>query len=155
MSPLLLSGARTDFRELNKMDSKITSIPPIKLSDLRFKEIPPGEVSIVYRAIGIDEQMFTTRITKNYLLAEFPITSSIWRSVMGDSGHYEKPRNPLDEPYCPVLGIGRTAVDEFILRASNIMGLRFALPTIAQWLHACKSGNSCYIHTLMYISVMK
>ena len=69
----------------------------------------------------------------SYYIGKYEVTQAEWGSVMGS--------NPGDCPTCPVVRVSWNEVQEFIERLNAQSGLRYRLPTEAEWEFAARGGN--------------
>lgn len=73
-------------------------------------------------------------LTNDYLIGEAPVTQELWRVVMHD--------NPsrFIEDYSPVDSVSWLDCQTFITCLNSIMGMKFRLPTEAEWEFAARGG---------------
>ena len=71
-----------------------------------------------------------------YFIAATPVTQEQWEAVMGNN-----PSDCKDKSTYPVAPVNWNEGQEFVLRLSYITGIRFSLPTEAQWEYAARGGK--------------
>ena len=91
---------------------------------------------------GNDETQHPVTLQKGFWMGETEVTQGLWRHVMGGNPS----RNKAGDDY-PVENMTWNDCQDFVrkLNARNDVrptGLRFALPTEAQWEYACRAGTS-------------
>ena len=79
----------------------------------------------------------TVILTRGYWLGEAPVTQGQWQAVMGKNpSHFQGPAE------LPVESVTWPECVEFAGRLNDLVpGLGAALPTEAQWEHACRAGS--------------
>lgn len=72
----------------------------------------------------------------DYYIGETEVTNELWTAIMG--------RNPsiyFSNPKQPVNNVTWYDCQKFVNRLSSLTGIRFTLPTEAQWEYAARGGN--------------
>jgi formylglycine-generating enzyme required for sulfatase activity len=90
--------------------------------------IPPGS----FLRDGAPGQR--TVISRGYYLMESEVTQGMWRAVMGSQPSYFKDCGPT----CPVEQVSWEDAVAFAERVSSKEGVRYRLPTEAEWEHAAR-----------------
>jgi len=101
--------------------------------NIKFVLIPPG----VFPRLRSQAQ-----ITKAFYFGVYEVTQAQWEAVMGENPSFFKDRE--DSPNRPVERVTWTEVTEVFLPAIQKLappGMRFRLPTEAEWEHACRAGT--------------
>lgn len=71
----------------------------------------------------------------DYWIGETPVTQRLWKAVMKNNPSF------FNDQDCPVESITWEDCDEFIKRLNKITGLKFRLPTEAEWEYAARGGK--------------
>ena len=76
------------------------------------------------------------RITKPFYLGKFLVTQEQWEAVMGSNpSHFKGPKNPVEEVHWE-------DCRKFLGKLNaKVWGVKFRLPTEAQWEYACRAGS--------------
>lgn len=74
-------------------------------------------------------------LTKDFYLGKYEVTQALWQAVMGENTSWFKGDN------LPAGPVGWDDCQEFISMLNNLTGLRFRLPTEAEWEYAARGGN--------------
>ncbi len=115
---------------------------------------PPGEFLMGSPASEIerqdDEEQVRVRITKGYWLARTEVTQEQWESVMGTNVEQQKAKgNSYGEvhgkgPKHPMYFVSWEDAQAYVGKLNGRSGLpagwKWALPSEAQWEHACRAG---------------
>jgi len=78
-------------------------------------------------------------ITQPYLLGKDEVTQAQWRAVMGNNP------SKSNQPDNPVVRVSWEDIQTFLLKLNQNhekQGLKFRLPTEAQWEYACRAGST-------------
>ncbi len=83
-----------------------------------------------------DSEKPTHRVTlSDYYIGKYEVTQEQWQAVMGSNPSYYK------ESRKPVAKVSWIDCQEFVRKLQTLTGLKFALPTEAQWEYAARGGN--------------
>ena len=93
---------------------------------------PPDEEERIY-----NETQHRVVLTKGFWLGQYEVTQAQWRSVMGNNpSGYKGDRRPVES-------VSWDDCRKFIAKCNAAArGVRFALPTEAQWEYACRAGTT-------------
>lgn len=85
-----------------------------------------------------DERQHKVCLTKPYLLGKYEVTQGQWEAIMGNNpSHFEKCGSR-----CPVESISWEDIQIFIKKLDKKSGLKFRLPTEAEWEYAARGGTT-------------
>ncbi len=84
------------------------------------------------------------RITRPFYLGKYEVTQAQWEALMGGN-----PSDFTDDPSHPVGQVSWDEVQQFLAKlneAGKAQGMKFGLPTEAQWEYACRAGTTTFRH---------
>ena len=102
----------------------------------RLVSVPDGSFRMGSRAGDPAENPVHTVRINEFQLGETEVTQKQWQLVMGSAPSYFK---ACDD--CPVDSVSWNDVQKFIKKLNQQTGLRFRLPTEAEWEYACRSAG--------------
>jgi len=98
-----------------------------------------------------DETQHKVRLTKGFWMLETPVTQGLWTAVTGDNpswfcatGGGSSEVQGMDTTNFPVEEVGWNDCQKFIEKLNQFApeGMKFSLPTEAQWEYACRAGTT-------------
>lgn len=75
-------------------------------------------------------------LTKDYYIGKFEVTQALWKAVMGNN-----PSSFTGDDSRPVENIYWDEAQQFISKLNQMTGMKFRLPTEAEWEYAARGGN--------------
>lgn len=85
---------------------------------------------------ALDDERPTHSVTlSDYYIGQTEVTQALWKAVMGSNPSYNTGDN------LPVEEVSWEDSQTFIQKLNSLTGLRFALPTEAQWEYAARGGK--------------
>ena len=84
------------------------------------------------------------RITRPFYLGKYEVMQAQWEALMGSN-----PSRFTDDASHPVEQVSWDDVQPFLAKLNesrNSQGMKFALPTEAQWEYACRAGTTAFWH---------
>ncbi|MDX2284374.1 MAG: formylglycine-generating enzyme family protein [Bacteroidia bacterium] len=101
------------------------------------KAIPGGTFEMGSTELTSDEQPVHSVTVGDFWMGKYEVTQAQWRAVLG----YPPPSDNADCDDCPVEEVSWDGVQVFITRLNALTGLRYRLPTEAEWEYAAGGGN--------------
>ncbi len=80
-------------------------------------------------------------ISRGFWMGKYEVTQGEWKAVMGQSDSWFE-----GEDDYPIEWISWNRAKDFIKRLNEKTGLRFRLPTEAEWEYACRAGTTTPFH---------
>ncbi len=131
---LILSGDTSSFT-VNGVSFNMIKIPAGEF----MMGSPPSETGRKN-----DETLHRVRISKDYRLGETEVTQGLWKTVMGNKPSHSSSCG--DD--CPVERVSWDDCQDFIRRLNGMVsGVRFRLPTEAEWEYAARAGTTTPFNT--------
>ncbi len=129
-----------------KADVKILTLPGGE--EMCFRWCPPGTFMmgspVSENGRNPDERQHRVSLTSGFWIGSCPVTKRQWKSVMGgvfsvkcSTGEYR-----FADEENPAEAVSWNDCRKFLRKISNMTGLKFSLPTEAQWEYACRAGTS-------------
>jgi len=135
------------FRRFDVTADEEIKLPTRTVADaatgMTFVELPAGRFTMGSsqdeKDRQPDESLHDVEITRPFLLSRFETTQQEWRAVMGTNpSHFSE-----CGPRCPVENVTFVDVQQFIAKLNERAGgLRYRLPTEAEWEYACRAGTT-------------
>jgi len=106
---------------------------------MEFVLIPAGSFLMGDEYGKSDEKpMHKVTITQPFYMGKYEVTQEQWQAIMGNNpSHFKGPRNPVENVSWEDCQVFLKKLNEKVRRA----GLKFSLPTEAQWEYACRAGT--------------
>ena len=104
-------------------------------TDYSFRKVKAGTFLMGDCCNAISQITHEVTLTNDYYLSTVPITQKLWIFVMGYNNSINK------GTYLPVENVSWYECHNFIEKLTKITGLRFRLPTEAEWEFAAKGGH--------------
>ena len=102
------------------------------IAGMDFCRIPAGTF-----LMGEQGKQQQVTLTKDFYMARYPVTQTLWQAIMGNNPSHFKGEN------YPVERVSWGDAQEFITKLNERIGEnRYRLPTEAEWEYACRSGSS-------------
>ena len=94
-----------------------------------------GFFSGLFSMLEDDRPLHNVVLTRDYYMGRSQVTQSLWKAVMGSNPSYFKGDDR------PVESVSWNDCQEFISKLNEITGMKFRLPTEAEWEFAARGGN--------------
>lgn len=151
---------------MRTINDNTLSIPTFSVDDIKDDSIALEDKSTIERLVknmkfienGIylaniyDVKSFNGAIIKrakpsaieinSFYISKYPITQKEWVSIMG----YDPSKYTVQDENLPVFNVEYESCLRFIAKLNRITGLRFDLPTSAQWDYAAHGGRTNNFH---------
>jgi formylglycine-generating enzyme required for sulfatase activity len=88
-----------------------------------------------------DEAQHHVKLTKPFYMGKFEVTQLQYREIMGDNP------SKFGGDYQPVDNVNWYEAMRFLKKLSDKTGLKFRLPTEAEWEYACRAGTTTAFNT--------
>jgi formylglycine-generating enzyme required for sulfatase activity len=116
------------------IQARAASVPDIKTAFVKGGCFQMGDL---YGDGGYDEKPVHEVCVDNFSLGIFEVTEAQWQEVMGSDIQLKYLRGPS----YPATGVSWNDAREFIIRLNRLSGLKYRLPTEAEWEYAARSGG--------------
>ncbi len=83
-----------------------------------------------------DDESVHTVTLNDFYIGRYEVTQRLWKQVMGNNPSYFK-----DCDDCPVEQVSWNDIQEFLAKLNRQTGLRYRLPTEAEWEYAARGGG--------------
>ncbi len=140
---LLLTGCASGIQVQIKSPNPDDGFPPSytdKYTGIEFILLPSGSFTMgspdTEKGRDGDEGPTHTVTLDSFYISKYEITQAQWEKVVGNNPSHFK-----GYPGLPVENISWDNVQEFLKRLNKKTGLKYCLPTEAQWEYACRSGT--------------
>ncbi|MBC8427179.1 MAG: formylglycine-generating enzyme family protein [Deltaproteobacteria bacterium] len=142
LSPIEGRGSQTEPLPVQKKVKSFT----VKGVSFKMIRIPAGEFMMgsppneKWRKSS--EAQHRVTISRSFYMGETEVTQGLWRAVMGNNPSYFK--NCGEN--CPVEKVDWNNCQEFIRKLNQKTGMKFRLPTEAEWEYAARAGTTTTIY---------
>jgi formylglycine-generating enzyme required for sulfatase activity len=106
---------------------------------LKMRLIPPGDFIMGSIRKSYFDEPHPVRITRPFYLGKFEVTQAQWEAVMRDNpSKFKGPLNPVET-------VSWNDIQPFLANSNTGFvpeGMKFKLPTEAQWEYACRAGTT-------------
>jgi formylglycine-generating enzyme required for sulfatase activity len=135
------------FRRFDVSADEIVHTPLASVTDgwtgMTLVELPPGRFTMGSAQAeigrGDDEALHDVEITRPFLIGHHEVTQQEWKTVTGTSPS----RFGTCGPRCPVENVTFDDVQRFLAKLNaRADGLRYRLPTEAEWEYACRARTT-------------
>jgi formylglycine-generating enzyme required for sulfatase activity len=144
--------ARASYSRFRRFDATATETLPTgtsrwitdPVSGMVLVELAPGQFPMGSPASeegrAADEAVRDVTISSPFYMGRYEVTAREWEAIMGSSST----RMSDCGPRCPVQNVTFEDVQRFLARlnARSAPGVRFRLPTEAEWEYACRAGTA-------------
>ena len=148
--PIVATGTQGQSQQFGTLGTSHTSgerkVVRVGSQKIALRWCPPGTFTMGSPASEkgryYDETQHRVTLTRGFWMGETEVTQGLWKEVMRSNPSYNKSGDDY-----PVEQVSWNDCQEFIekLNARSDVkptGLRFGLPTEAQWEHACRAGTT-------------
>jgi len=137
---------RIQGQESDRQIAKVLGTAKTNSVGMQFAAIPAGEFTMGSPASEAgrsnDETQHHVRISKPFLMATTMVTQGQWQKVMGNN-----PSNFKGDDNLPVETVTWDDAVDFCKKLSEKEGLKYRLPTEAEWEYACRAGTTTEYNT--------
>lgn len=137
------------FRRFDVTSNEDVQLPRLTITDgltgMAMVEVLPGRFTMGSAKAGgnDDEAIHDVELTRTFLLGQHEVTQQEWREVMGTSPSQFGTCGPT----CPVENVSFVDVQQFVAKLNAKArgqkdGLRYRLPTEAEWEYACRADTT-------------
>ena len=132
------------MRHFQQFNTEYLPDQSFKINDVEFKmvgvqggSLDMGATLEQVRLADIDEQPCHNVAVSSFRIGQTEVTQALWKAVMGKNNNPSRFQGD-DEP---VENVSWNDCQEFIKKLNSITGLKFRLPTEAEWEYAARGGN--------------
>ena len=142
-SPTETEHGRTSGRKnIRPIKSDMALARGIKLNDAVKLEVVPIPAGFFLMGDDANGPVHKVMITKPFWMGKYEVSQEQWQAVMGNNpSHFKFPKNPVENVSWEDVKIFLGKLNGKFDRS----GLKFSLPTEAQWEYACRAGNQTHL----------
>lgn len=117
----------------------VTAAPEVKLALVRCEPgtFQMGSLDKKTGARSDEMPQHTVTLSKGFWIGQCEVTQKQWEAVMGINPSYNKKGGDY-----PVEQVSWNDCQAFVAKLSEMTGVRFRLPTEAEWEYACRAGTT-------------
>ena len=131
-------GKGTPLQSLTGQDDKVVSVGAVSFEMVYVEggTFRMGATEEQGDDVWDDEKPVHRVTLSSYLIGRHEVTQALWREVMGDNPSKDKQGGDY-----PVVSVSWFDCQEFIKKLNSRTGMKFRLPTEAEWEYAARGGN--------------
>lgn len=126
---------------LTDIDLKLDKVFTINRVSFSMVFVKKGTFNMGKTGTGNNSPMHSVTLTKSYYMGETEVTQELYKAVMGKNpSYYTGNQRPVEQ-------VSWNDCNTFIYKLNSLTGLKFRLPTEAEWEFAARGGNKSQGYT--------